>query len=245
MSWILRRRPSPLTLALLGLIVAAGLATASHPRPKGATHVKVSLVPAYKQCTSSNTTHSPPLAFPSCAPPVQTSDYLTVGTLDANGAAANSTGFVELNVKPGSPGPPEDAAVMAKGSLSDVRCKPATSPDVCNSPNDVAGPDYSGQLLGRAIIRVTDHDNGPSANQAATVQDFPLELNFQCSNTADTTTGGVCIFPVAECLGCPPPKEGKRTIAEIAQIQVYDGGADGNVFTAGDTLFAVSGIFIP
>jgi hypothetical protein len=33
--------------------------------------------------------------------------------------------------------------------------------------------------------------------------------------------------------------------AEIQQLQISDGGQDGLVATAGNTLFAVQGIFIP
>ena len=36
----------------------------AYPRPKGATPTRVSLVPAYRQCTSPDRTHGPPLAFP-------------------------------------------------------------------------------------------------------------------------------------------------------------------------------------
>ena len=39
-----------------------------YPRPKGATPLRVSLVPAYQECTSPDKTHGAPLAFPSCSP---------------------------------------------------------------------------------------------------------------------------------------------------------------------------------
>ena len=61
-----------------------------YPRPKGATPSRVSLVPAFRQCTSPNRTHGAPLASQSCAPPVQSSSFLTIGSPDANGAPANS-----------------------------------------------------------------------------------------------------------------------------------------------------------
>ena len=41
----------------------------SYPRPKSATPFKVSLVPAYTQCTAPNRTHGPPLDSESCNPP--------------------------------------------------------------------------------------------------------------------------------------------------------------------------------
>ena len=75
-------------------------ATGGYPRPKGATPLRLALVPAYNQCTSPNRTHGPPLAFPSCAAPAQSSATLTVGTSDANGQAANSTGSVRFDVIP-------------------------------------------------------------------------------------------------------------------------------------------------
>ena len=77
-------------------IVYNGADRAGYPRPRGATPLRVSLVPAYNQCSSPNRTHGPALAFPSCNPPAQTSTTATIGTPDANGAQANSTGFVRL-----------------------------------------------------------------------------------------------------------------------------------------------------
>ena len=75
-----------------------------YPRPKGATPLRVPFVPAFKACAApGNRTHGSPLAFPSCAPPVQESNYLTVGTPDANGAAANSVGSLLAKVKATNP----------------------------------------------------------------------------------------------------------------------------------------------
>ena len=52
--------------------------------------------------------HGPPLAFGSCSSPSPTSQYLTVGTPDANGAPAKSTGSLKWKVNFGIPGPPHD-----------------------------------------------------------------------------------------------------------------------------------------
>ena len=120
-------------------MVMAQMASATHPRPKGATPLRASTVPAYKACTTPNRTHGAPLAFPSCNPPVPASAYLTVGSPDANGAPANSVGSVRIDAKVGVPGPPDDSDVLLKASISDVRCTPAVDPSVCNSPNSVAG----------------------------------------------------------------------------------------------------------
>src|SRR5439155_19412672 len=74
-----------------------------YPRPKGATPFRVPLAPAYKQCTSPNRQHGAPLSLGSCNPPQPTSSQLTVGTGDANGKAANSTGSVRYDVMGGDP----------------------------------------------------------------------------------------------------------------------------------------------
>jgi hypothetical protein len=239
-------RTLPLVLAALAMAMTAGLTSASHPRPKGATPILVALVPAYAQCTSPNTTHGPPLSFGSCTPPVQSSSFLTVGTPSANGAAANSSGYVRLDVKPGSPGPPDDTQLIINGGISDVRCKSGTS--ACGNANAADGPDYAGELQGNATIRISDHYNGPNLDQAATVRDIPFPINMICTNTADTSIGGSCTVNTEQPLcpaGCTGVKDGERTVVGMTELQVFDGGADGQVATAGNTLFAVQGVFLP
>ena len=51
------------------LRVRFGTPPPGHLRPKSARPVKVSLVPSFRQCTTPNRTHGPPLASGSCAPP--------------------------------------------------------------------------------------------------------------------------------------------------------------------------------
>ena len=245
---IKRKMVLPLALALgaLGLMVMAQMASATHPRPKGATPLRVSTVPAFKQCTAPNRTHGAPLAFPSCNPPVQTSNFLTVGSPDANGAPANSVGSLRLDVQAGVPGPPEDSDVLIKSNITDVRCTPAGGATVCNSANAADGPDYSGEVQGNAIIRISDHYNGPGLNEAATVQDIPFPVNATCANVASTTIGGTCNANTSANAAVPGSvKDTQRAVVEIAQLQVNDGGADGQVATADNTLFEVQGIFIP
>ena len=244
MKWIPRHRLSSvalLALAVLGMMVMAQFAGASHVRPRGATPVRVSLVPAYKQCTSANRMHGMPLAYPSCSPPVQASNFLTLGTPDANGAGAHSIGFVLFKVVPAS----FNGELRITSTITDVRCMPATDAAVCTSPNATAGPDYSGDLQANMTIRISDHYNGPNLDDAATVRDIPFPLRAVCTNTADTSTGGVCTVTTA-CLlpeGCSTA--GRRTVIEMGQLEVSDGGADGNVGTADNTVFMRQGIFIP
>jgi len=228
-----------LALAAVAYAAAVQLAGATHPRPTGATPMRVSLVPAYNQCTAPNRTHGPPLAFGSCNPAVPSSSFVTVGT--------QSVGSIRIDVLVGAPGPPDDTDILIKPSISDVRCKGATTS--CGSANTTGGPDYTGQLQGNASIRLTDHHNATSAGggtDPATVIDIPFPISMSCTSTPDTSIGSLCKEPSATCLGCFPQYEGKRTLAEITQLKVYDGGPDGIVTTNdGSTLVAVQGVFVP
>jgi hypothetical protein len=240
---IKRKMVLPLVLAVgaLGLMAVSQVASGSHVRPKGATPLSASLVPSYKACATANRTHGAPLAFPSCNPPVQSSNFLTMGSPDANGAPANSVGSILLKVKSTSP---ED--VIITSSITDVRCKPATSAAVCNSANAADGPDYSGQIQGNATIRISDHYNGPNLNEAATVTDIPFPVNGACANNIATNTGGTCtVNTTANAVVAGSVKDTQRGVVEISQLQVSDGGADGQVASPDNTLWEVQGIFIP
>jgi hypothetical protein len=230
-----------LVLAALGVMVTAQLASGSHPRPKAASPLRVALVPAYNQCTAPNRTHGPPLRFQSCSPPAQISQYLTVGSPDANGAGANSIGFVEIKVKSTTP-----AGVIVTSSISDVRCLPGTTASVCSGANAADGPDYSGELQMNATIRMTDHYNGPGLDEPATVVDIPFPANLTCVSTADTSTGGACGIPANAVEPALVPRGGAtKSVVDISQIYVSDGGADGQVATGDNTRFEVQGLFIP
>jgi hypothetical protein len=237
--------PLALALGTLGLLVMASTAGATHARPKGATPLRVPFVPAYSTCTAPNRTHGPPLAFPSCNPPVQASSFLTVGTPDANGATANSVAFMSLTVVPPSCCPPQDVTVS--GSISDVRCKAGVS--TCGSPNSAGGADYTGELQMNSTIRITDHNNAAAPGggpDAATVVDIPFPVSMTCGSTADPSIGGICSMntsPVA--VGIPNGSTPARSNVEISQMRVSDGGADGSTATTPNTVFAVQGLFIP
>jgi len=240
--------PLVLALAMLGALAVARAADGSHPSPKGATPMRFALVPAYDQCAAPNRTHGPPLAFGSCGPPVEASDFLTVGTHDANGAAANSVGFMRVDVHPGALGPPSDTDVLIKLNVTDVRCKAGTS--ACGNANTTGGPDYTGELQGNATIRITDHFNATTAGggtDPATLVDIPVPVNAVCSNTADPSIGASCAIDTSSQPLIPDPCgcEGKRMVVEFTQIRVDDGGSDGVVATSGNTRFLSQGLFIP
>jgi hypothetical protein len=40
-------------------------------------------------------------------------------------------------------------------------------------------------------------------------------------------------------------RDGKRMVCEVAQAKVFDGGPDGDVDTADNSLFEVQGLFVP
>jgi hypothetical protein len=226
-------------------MLVAQVAGATHPRPKAASPLRVSLVPAYQQCTASNRTHGPPLAFPSCNPPAQASSFVTVGTPDANTAAANSIGYVMLKVSLTA-----SDNLTVTGRVTDVRCKPGTSASVCSSANAAGGPDYSGELQVDMTVRVTDHFNAVSpggGTDPATVIDIPSPANMFCAGTADTSTGGECNIVTGPCPpgGCSSIRDGDRTVAGVSQIRLLDGGADGIMSTTPNGLFGVQGLFIP
>jgi hypothetical protein len=217
-----------------------GTGLATYARPKGATPLSVSLVPSYYQCTSPNSGHGAPLAFPSCSPPQTTALSTTIGTPDANGAAANSVGSFRLDAITG------DARITF--SVSDVRCTPVTNAAVCQSANAADGPDYTGDLQLSTSYRITDHDNysqGSSVKEPATVQDLPLDslLPISCQSTIDTTVGANCqatstfnsVIPGAIA-------QGDRTILELGRIVVSNRGASGH---ENGFLFLTGGLFVP
>ena len=239
--------PLALAATALTMLVVAEFASATHPRPKGASPLRASMVPAYEACTSPNRTHGPPLAFPSCNPPVQKSASLTIGSPDANGAAANSVGFIRIAVVPGVPGPPDDSDVKLEANATDIRCKAGVA--ACGSANAADGADYTGELEGNAQIRISDHFNAVApggGTEAATVTDIPFPVITTCAATASTSIGSSCpILTSANAVVPGAVKDTKRAIVEISQLQVTDGGTDGVVATAPNTLFSVQGIFIP
>jgi hypothetical protein len=236
-----------LALGALGMMVMATAASATHPRPIGASPLRASMVPAYNACATPNRTHGPPLAFPSCNPPVQSSTSLTIGSPDANGAGAQSVGFIKLGVVVGAPGPPDDSNVNIIASISDVRCKAGVA--ACGSANAADGADYTGELEGTAQIRISDHFNAVApggGTDPGTVIDIPFPVVTPCAATASTAIGSNCaITTTANAVVPGAVKDQKRAIVEVGQLQVFDGGTDGVAASDPNTLFSVQGIFIP
>jgi glucose/arabinose dehydrogenase len=204
-----------------------------YARPRGASPVWVPLVPAFRVCASANRSHGAPLASGSCAPPSQSSAQLTVGTPDANGKAAGSTGFVLFKAIPG------DAATPADEADAELR---ATATDV-RRRSDLA--DYAGELQLATVLRITDRDSA-GVNPAATVSDITYTATLPCHPTADTAVGSTCsVATTADALAPGAVREGRRSIWGLGQIELFDGGADGVASTPGNAPFLREGVFIP
>jgi hypothetical protein len=232
---------SPQGNALFYVSINAGEIRVVQPgyaRPAGATPTNVRFVPAFAQCTSGNRTHGPPLAVTSCSPPVQTSNYVTVGTPDANGHGANSSGSLNLKQVGESPIDPnngDQANVGLTFAFSDVRRK-----------SDLV--DYAGELRALLTLRITDRHSGPGFDTPATTTDVPFGFTVPCTPTpANATVGSDCnLTTSADAVIANSVQEGKRTIWGLGQVKVFDGGTDGDADTAGDnTLFAVQGLYAP
>jgi glucose/arabinose dehydrogenase/PKD repeat protein len=206
----------------------------AYPRPKGAGPFRVPFVPAYEPCTSPNRTHGPPLEHPSCNPPSQASHNITVGTPDANNRAANSVGYLRYVVTPGDTGTTADEAdVPFEFKLSDVRVTSTLF-------------DYSGELQARASIRMTDRRNGTAGNESGTVQDLTLPATIPCAVTPDPDVGADCNLTTSlDALTPGLVRESARTLWQLSQVDVLDGGTDGDVDTPPNQVFARQGIFVP
>jgi hypothetical protein len=70
-------------------------------------------------------------------------------------------------------------------------------------------------------------------------------VNATCGVTAASIGGHCSVITYANAVVPGSVKSGKRANVQIGQLQINDGGADGTVATADNTLFETQGIFIP
>jgi hypothetical protein len=139
-----------------------------------------------------------------------------------------------MSVLPGDPNTAGDQAdIRLQASLTDVRLKSNLS-------------DYAGELRVTVVLRITDKFSGASRVLAATVEDQPFSFTAQCTPTPDTTVGATCgANTTADAVMPGLIKEGKRAVYKVGEVQVFDGGPDGDAETADNTLFAWQGLFVP
>jgi hypothetical protein len=178
--------------------------------------------------------HGPPLAFDSCNPPALNSPYLTIGTPEANGAAANSIGSVKLTAAAGNPGTSADEAdVRIKVNVTDVRKKTGLA-------------DYTGELQVVISPQITDTANGPTLGDSATMADTALRYTVPCIGTASSTVGSTCsLTTTADAVAGGTVLEGRRSVWELPAIRVFDGGSDNVASTSPNIAFARQGVFVP
>jgi hypothetical protein len=206
-------------------------------RPKGASPLRVSLVPTYRDCIEPGLKHGPALAEDSCGPPVQQTTRLTVGTPDANDNPAKSVSYLRLGVRRGNPATPADEA--------DVRIRPVITDVRAQDTLD----DYTGELGVRVSLRITDRNSASptSGPGPATAETGTLAFTIPCSATVDTTVGATCESETTlEAFVPGAVMEQQRAVWELGAVRVFDAGADGDPSTAdGDAPFLAQGVFIP
>ena len=79
-----------------------------------------------------------------------------------------------------------------------------------------------------------------------TVEDVVLRIPGSCAATADPNLGSACgVDTTLDSITPGLLREGARAIWELGQIQIYDGGADGDAATDPNELFQVQGLFVP
>ena len=210
-----------------------------YPRPKGAYRQRIALVTAYTACAAPNRTHGPPLAFPACAPPVMESDHITVGTGDSNGLPAKFRGNLDIHAIPGTPQTSQnDADVRVVLTLFELF-------------NRETLDSYTGEVQARFNVQITDRENSPHPGGPGpgTTVEIPFEMTAQTCvpGAPGSPPEGTSCLLVSELSAILPGavKEGGRAIWQVDDVEVWDGGPDGDAETKPNTLFARQGVFVP
>ena len=208
-----------------------------YPRPAGATPLRVSLVPAVDRCQSPNRVHGPPLEHPSCAPPQPSSSNLTVGVGDGSPAFARSIGFARLAVVR-TAGDPDDSDVLVRVSITNVM-----------KASDLS--EYDGELRAVLGLRITDRLNPsgayPGGTGSGTVSDSGFGFSLPCTPTPEPLDKSTCqVVASADAIAPGSVPEGARALWQLDEVEVFDGGPDGDGDTLADNeLFATQGVFVP
>jgi len=139
---------------------------------------------------------------------------------------------------------PASNDVLIEATLTDVRCQ--IWEGSCGLLNTAGGPDYTGELSAGASLRLTDKLNGASGPEAGTVADTSFSVTVPCQATADPSVGATCaVTTSANTLTPNTVQSGARAVWQLGRVEVFDGGPDGVVSTADNSLFADQGIFVP
>ena len=130
----------------------------------------------------------------------------------------------------------------ADSTLSDVRCRLALS-SYCSGGTL---SDYRGSLQLASVLRITDRRSGGTARDTATGVDvISWFIPVPCAETPASPDGSTCeTHTTLNSLTPSMIAGGKRTIWELGQITLRDGGIDDPQVDA-YTTFAVQGLFVP
>jgi hypothetical protein len=130
-------------------VVSILLGTRPYERPIAASPIRVPLVPAFGGCTSANSTHGPPLNFPSCNPPVPGSTTVKSGTgsIGSVWIIVCNTGAAAPSCNESTPGftPAMRPDLRIFGAERNVQCRLTGTPSGCSTgsdynPNGASGP---------------------------------------------------------------------------------------------------------
>ena len=129
--------------------------------------------------------------------------------------------------------PADEADVHVTLSVSDVRRRAGLG-------------DYTGELQLATTVRVTDKQSSPGGTDPATLADVTLPVTVPCTATADPAIGSTCGTTTSmEALLPGALREGARAIWQIREVELKDGGPDGDADTPDNSTFARQGLFIP
>ena len=169
----------------------------AHAHPSGASPVRVSLVPAFGRCEAPDRQHGPPLAHPSCGPPV--------GLANTSAAGAGS---IRMDVLPG------DVALSA--SITGVM----------NADRSDYTGDLQAHTEIRVTDRDNTPAPATSPGWGAgTVTDTSFGFSIPCTPTADPKLGSDCILKTTANAVVPALIEStQRTVWQLGQVKVDDAG---------------------
>ena len=103
---------------------------------------------------------------------------------------------------------------------------------------------YAGEIKAQASARLTDR-NGDGSDPA-TVTNVLFPLTMQCVPVAAAATGSTCsVTTTLDTLIPGAVTEKQRTILQLGQVRVIDGGPDGDTATEPNAVFLRQGLFVP
>jgi hypothetical protein len=256
----LKRFSLVFAVAAVGLLVAASSAFGTHARPKSASPLTFKLVPAFNACLGASPpgmTHGAPLALPSCSPPAQTSNYLTLQAPDRaapHTGTADGQGTVILKVTCHTPGTTTEVAASPctgiAGDQIDVRITATSAGIRCTgSAGQTHGPHggplvscaanelYDGMVLGSSTIRISDHYNGivpnPPGADCSDTTSCPGTVADLPFTVGAQCVNGACNYTTSSDLAVTNvAQEGKRAVIGLGQLTIEDAGLDGDLIAA-------------